>query len=334
MKTAIIKTNKYDLFKYLSTLESEDVFIIADENIKNHLPQWIIYSSKVFWLKNPEESKNLDRYQEALFFFLDQKINRHSVLYAIGGGGTSDFAGFVAATILRGIEWQVIPTTLLSMIDASIGGKVGLNTKHGKNLVGAFHQPEKVLVCTDFLTTLPQEEWVSGKGELLKYAFLSKEVNKLVHERKPLDDIILACGEYKNNLTSEDFKEKGNRIILNLGHTLGHAFESYLKIPHGSAVLMGMKYLFKLFDDSHHFMELCGLMEKLDLSPKDFHLKNFSDFKVDDFLKYLEFDKKRKNNDIQIIIVHHIGDCRVKNYNMTDFKNMVKDFFKGNHESP
>ena len=125
MKTAIIKTNKYDLFKYLSSLESEDVFIIADEKIKNHLPQWIIYSSKVFWLKNPEGSKNLDRYQEALFFFLDQKINRHSVLYAIGGGGTSDFAGFVAATILRGIKWQVIPTTLLSMIDASIGGKVG-----------------------------------------------------------------------------------------------------------------------------------------------------------------------------------------------------------------
>src|SRR5690606_25799735 len=140
MKSNLIYLKKLELFKELDNFKEGQFFAVADQKIKNHLPQWIQFSPHVFWLKDPEGQKNLEVYGEALEFFLKQGISRTSALYAFGGGASTDFAGFVAATILRGINWVSIPTSLLAMIDGSIGGKVALNMPQGKNLVGAFHQ--------------------------------------------------------------------------------------------------------------------------------------------------------------------------------------------------
>ena len=246
MKSNLIYLKKLELFKELDNFKDGQFFAIADQKIKNHLPQWVSFSPHIFWVKTPEEEKNLEMYGHALEFFLKQGISRNSTLYAFGGGATTDFAGFVASTILRGIKWVAVPTTLLAMVDGSIGGKVALNMPQGKNLVGAFHAPEKVLICGDFLTTLAEKEWMSGKGEVLKYGFLSAEINKMILDKVAIEEIAVACAKFKNEVVEKDFKEEGERIHLNLGHTLGHAFEFNLKIPHGQAVAMGLKYLFKV----------------------------------------------------------------------------------------
>src|SRR5690606_3090614 len=237
---------KLELFKLLEDREGSKFFAIADHKAKNHLPQWIQFSPYIFWLKNPEEEKTLDTYGRALNFFVSQGIQRDDVIYAFGGGATTDLAGFVAATVLRGVDWVAVPTTLLAMIDGSLGGKVAVNLEAGKNLAGSFHAPQSVLICSDFLSSLPDKEWWSGKGELLKYGFLSKDIYELIIKKAPIDEIIMESAKFKTRIVEQDVKVQGERIYVHFGHTLGHAFETTLKIPHGLAAAMGIKYLLRL----------------------------------------------------------------------------------------
>lgn len=314
---------KHELFKELDNFKDGQFFAVIDQKVKNHLPQWISFSTHVFWLKNPEEEKNLEYYARAVQFFVDQGISRTSTIYAIGGSATTDFAGFVSATLLRGISWVAIPTTLLAMIDGSIGGKVAVNLPQGKNLLGAFHSPNKIFICTEFLTTLPQIEWLSGKGEILKYGFLSKKIHELIVKKAPMEEIILSCGTFKNEVVERDFYEKGERIFLNLGHTLGHAFELNLKIPHGQAVAMGLKYIFKLMGDNKSLTLWSEMVKNLDLVPETFDLKEFKDFDVEKFLIYLENDKKKVQASIRLVLVHEVGDCYVKEVPLKEFKEKI-----------
>lgn len=323
MKSTLTYLKKLELFKELDNQKEGQFFAIADQKLKNHLPQWISFSPHVFWLKNPEEEKNLEVYGEAVQFLLKNGIHRNATLYAIGGGATTDFAGFVASTILRGIKWVSIPTTLLAMIDGSIGGKVALNMPQGKNLIGAFHQPEKVMICGDFLTSLPEKEWMSGKGEVLKYGFLSKDINALILKKAPIDDIAHACARYKNDIVDRDFQDRGDRILLNLGHTLGHAFESTLKIPHGMAVAMGLKYLFKITRNDEALAEFDKMVKALSLPAEKFDLYHYSNFDAKTFMSYLEQDKKKFDTSIRLVLVKGIGFCYVEEVPLKDFKAKV-----------
>jgi 3-dehydroquinate synthetase len=319
-----------ELFKELDTFKEGEFFAIIDQRVKNHVPQWMQFSTKIYWLSNPEEQKNIEDYQRALAFLLKQGIHRKSKLHAIGGGATTDFAGFVAATILRGIPWVAIPTTLLGMIDAAIGGKVGLNMPQGKNLLGSFHSPEHIYICTEFLNTLPEKEWLSGKGELLKYAFLSKDIYQLVMKKAPMEEIVRACAAFKSQVVENDFKEKGDRILLNLGHSLGHAFEHELKIPHGQAVGMGMKYLFTVMEQDQALSEWKKLCEKLELSPELFEIKNFPEFKLSQFLSFLEHDKKKVESKLRLVLVRDIGTCYTEEVPMKDIKSKLQGFHEFN----
>lgn len=320
MKSTLTYLKKLELFKELDNFKDGQFFAMADQKIKNHLPQWISFSPNIFWLKNPEEEKSLETFQAATEFFLKQGITRDCTLYAIGGAATTDLTGFVAATILRGINWVAIPTTLLAMIDGSIGGKVGVNTSLGKNLIGAFHLPEKVYICGDFLTSLPEREWISGKGEVLKYGFLSKEVHGLIKQKAAIEDIALACAKYKNKVVEKDFKEQGERIFLNLGHTLGHAFESSLKIPHGHAVAMGLKYLFKITENDEALSSWESSVKDLNLPAEKFDIGNFPKFDIKPFLSFLEQDKKKVKQKIRLVLVKNIGSCYVEEISMKEFK--------------
>ena len=320
MKSNLTYLKKLELFKELDNFKDGQFFAIVDVKAKNHLPQWIQFSPHVFWLKNPEEEKNLDVYGQALEFFLRQGISRSSTLYAFGGGATTDFAGYVAATILRGIKWIAVPTTLLAMIDGSIGGKVAVNMPQGKNLVGSFHMPERVYICGDFLTSLPEKEWMSGKGEVLKYGFLSEEIHKLIISKAPIEEIAMACANFKNIVVERDFKENGERIYLNLGHTLGHAFEYTLKIPHGHAVAMGLKYMFKIMGlpESHSQWEV--MVKALALPAEKFEIGYFSKFDINTFSDYLEQDKKKLDSRLRLVLVKNIGICYVEEVALKDFK--------------
>lgn len=320
MKSTLTYLKKLELFKELDNYKEGQFFAIADQKLKNHLPQWISFSPSVFWLKNPEDEKNLEVFGDAVDFLLKAGVSRTSTIYAIGGGATTDFAGFVAATILRGVKWVSIPTTLLGMIDGSIGGKVAINTPHGKNLVGAFHMPEKVFICGDFLTSLPDKEWMSGKGEILKYGFLSKDINTLILKKTPIEEIALACAKFKSEVVERDFQEQGERIHLNLGHTLGHAFESTLKIPHGQAVAMGLKYLFKVVPNEEALKDWELMVKALNLPSEKFDVSHFKNFEMKNFLSYLEQDKKKVETSIRLVLVKGVGSCYVEQVPLKDFK--------------
>lgn len=200
-----------------------------------------------------EESKSLRVYGAALDFLAAEKIDRSGVVLAIGGGVIGDLAGFVAASYLRGLEFIQIPTTLLAMVDSSVGGKTGINLKAGKNLVGAFHQPKAVYIATNLLGSLPPREFAAGMAEVIKYGLLGDRQLFEQLERAPLTvrsaelaSVIRTCCALKAKVVEADEREtakEGGRALLNLGHTFGHAIEQvtgYGEYLHGEAVAIGL----------------------------------------------------------------------------------------------
>lgn len=326
MNSKITYLKKLELFKELDNHKDGSFFAVADQKVKNHLPQWIQFSPFVFWLKSPEEEKNLDIVGQASEFFLKNGIQRSSTLYAFGGGATTDIAGFIAATILRGVKWCAVPTTLLAMIDASIGGKVGINMPQGKNLMGAFHMPEEVFICSDFLTTLTEKELVSGKGEVLKYGFLSPTIYDLIIKKAPIEVIAHACALYKTEIVGKDFKEEGDRILLNLGHTFGHAFEPLLKITHGHAVAMGLRYLFKVMKMNEPLATWDKMAKALSLPIEKYDIVNYPLFDLSSFMSYIEQDKKKIDTKMRLILVKEVGSCYVEEVLMKDFKRKIQTY--------
>lgn len=211
-----------------------------------------------------EQAKALDTVAALWDALGGARLTRSDAIVAIGGGATTDVAGFVAATWLRGIRVVHVPTTLLAMVDAAIGGKTGINTAAGKNLVGAFHPPAGVLVDLDVLTTLPDPQWVNGMAEVIKAGFIADPVILDLIENDPAGassvrgehtvELIERSIRVKADVVSTDLKETGPREFLNYGHTLGHAIEQveHYRVPHGHAVSIGMVFAAALGRHSGH----------------------------------------------------------------------------------
>lgn len=329
MKSNLIYIKKPELFKELEAKPGQ-FWAVIDSKVKSHLPDWIQKSDNVYWINHPETEKSMTSFENACSFFLDKGITRTSTLIAIGGGATTDLAGFVAATIQRGIEWVAVPTTLLAMVDASIGGKVGINMPQGKNLLGAFHLPQKVFLCQEFLETLPDEEVQSGKGEILKYGFLSSKIYDLILKKSSIDIISYECARYKEELVEKDFKEQGERVLLNLGHTLGHAFESTLKLPHGLAVAMGIKYLLIVFNEQQRLQEWEQMAQALGLPLKSLELATYPEFDFAVFKQYLRQDKKKSDGLIRLVLIDRVGLASKQMMNLNEFIQKIEnhDVFK------
>jgi 3-dehydroquinate synthase len=229
--------------------------------------------------------------------------DRETVLVALGGGATLDLVGFVASTFLRGVPLILIPTTLLAMVDASIGGKNGINTSQGKNLLGTFYVPKAILIDLGFLKTLPKEEWLHGLAEIFKIA--------LVRDPSLLEDpnrMIRRAIEAKMEIVKEDPFERGIRRILNFGHTVGHALEVVGKISHGKAVAIGsvaeaylsMRIGFLGDSDFRQIEKLCATLFNDSLV-----LPNPVD--PEQFLSALAFDKKKVNGLVRSVLIDRIG---------------------------
>ena len=337
MKTSVSRVNFEQILEGIGKLKADTILVIADLNV------WSSYSRKfdlenrfkdkriIIW-KAPdgEKAKNFADYEACLEFFISKGVHRKSHLIAIGGGATSDFAGFVASTLLRGIPWSVIPTSLLAQIDASIGGKVGINSSQGKNLVGNFHLPTNVWINPEFLKTLPERELKSGKGEILKYAFLSKEIYNLVNdEHIDILNAIQPCADYKITITEDDLEEAGKRKILNLGHSFGHAFETIYGLCHGEAVMWGLGVIFKLYGNQESIDKLSVLKKYFGLDecePPWLH----KTFPVEDIMIYLQRDKKTMTRDsIDLVVALRPGDVSIKT---TKFSQIQEDLEKANDE--
>jgi 3-dehydroquinate synthase len=244
-------------------------------------------------------------------------FHRNDAVIGLGGGATTDLAGFVGATWLRGVRTVLIPTTLLGMVDAAIGGKTGVNTQEGKNLVGVFHHPYKVFIDLDTLETLPRNELLAGMSELVKYGFISDpEILETVlnddHSTDPSSDVfaelVTKAVAIKERITTEDFKESGQREILNYGHTLGHAIEhaERYKWRHGAAISIGMTFA----------SELSMLSGKLSDSDVELHRNVFLklglpiSYRADrwpQLLEVMQRDKKARNGALRFVVLDRIG---------------------------
>jgi 3-dehydroquinate synthase len=325
MTSKILTYKQLELANALEKARDQRVFIVVDAKVKNMLPQWLQFAPDVFWLNQPEEQKNLDTFAEATSFFLKQGILRGHTILGIGGGATTDFAGFIAATVHRGVRWIAVPTTLMGMVDAAIGGKTALNTAAGKNLLGAFHEPAEVWLCSDFLKTLTSHDLLSGKGEILKYGLLDQAIYDTIMAPKiVMDGLIMQCARYKLDVVSRDLKDNGERAYLNLGHTLGHAFEHVLRIPHGLAVTMGIKYLFKAFDQKAGLVAFEELFKKLDLDDEKTDISNYKRLDRAAFWSALGHDKKRTAEGLNLVLLDKVGSPRLQSTLLTQIKSRVE----------
>lgn len=310
-----------------STLTCKDkVAIITDENIKDlHLP-WLLdrISAKevhVICIPQGETNKTLSSVESILNQLLELKFNRSSTLIAFGGGIVGDMTGFAAAIFQRGIEFIQIPTTLLAQVDASVGGKTGVNTKWGKNLIGAFHQPVAVYCESRFLKTLPHREVGAGIAEIIKMAvtfdeeFVGFLENNDIKKPENLRYAITKSVSIKAEVVAKDEKEAGVRAVLNYGHTFGHVIENqtdYTKFLHGEAVAIGMRMAndlalrLGLMSDEEN-KKIAKILAKYGL--------DFS-YPVDDpeaFYEAFFLDKKSRNSLITFILPKGIGGYQIRN---------------------
>ncbi len=326
MKTKIRRSSLKEICQAISKFETDTVLLVVDQKVQKLYGKKIKIKGKrvLTWVApQGEKAKTFNQYGKCLEYFLSQGIHRKAHLLAIGGGGTSDLAGFVASTLLRGISWSVIPTTLLAMVDASIGGKTGINSQSCKNQIGTFHFPENIWLDFQFLKTLSEEELVSGKGEILKYSFLSKEIGNFVDKKGFQLDLIEACAELKLKLVKEDpFETKGKRIVLNLGHSLGHAFENLWKLPHGIAVACGIGEILRLFDrdDQVEIWHKRMLALGFDISMERLTLKD-----VKKLLALMQNDKKKGAGDFLTLIVPSSKNILIKDVSFKDLEENFKD---------
>lgn len=269
-----------------------------------------------------ESSKSLDWLERLYTRLIWSGFDRDSTIVALGGGVVGDLAGFAAATYVRGIRWIQVPTTLLAQVDAAIGGKTGINHRLGKNLIGAFHQPQFVLMDPELLTTLPMRERFSGLAEVIKYGLIQDErlftqledrlkENDNLEDLEHLTTLIERSVEIKSEIVSYDERERGNRALLNFGHTLGHALEGvtkYQRFLHGEAIVWGM------------LAESYISCEKQWLAPQDFErivalLGRFPrpalppDLAMESFFQYIHRDKKARQKQIRVVLLRGLGQA-------------------------
>lgn len=273
----------------------------------------------VITLKDGEEYKNQESIDEILESLFENRFNRKSMLIAFGGGVIGDMTGFASSIYQRGIDFIQIPTTLLSQVDASVGGKTGMNNKYGKNLVGAFHQPKAVYIDPYFLTTLPTREFGAGVAEIVKMAVtFNKEFfefleNADLNNPEILQECIKQAVQTKANVVSQDEKEHGVRAALNYGHTFGHVIENetkYKKFLHGEAVAIGMvmanETAVKMnLMTEQEALRVKRLLQKYDL-PISYKVENARSFYETFFL-----DKKSSDSSITFILPIGIGDVTI-----------------------
>ncbi|MBN2259635.1 MAG: 3-dehydroquinate synthase [Clostridiales bacterium] len=309
MNNINIKTNSntYDVIFYDNFLEmiNEKSLIITDENIFN-LYREILNGRKVYILEAGESSKTMESIITILGYFAKNNLSKSDQIIALGGGVVGDIVGFAASIYMRGISYIQIPTTLLSMIDSSVGGKTAVNFLGEKNLIGSIYPPSMVIINSNFLSTLPKEEYDNGLGEMIKYALLDKELYQLMSsdDNLNIDELIYHCINIKKEHVEKDEFDNGIRMNLNLGHTYGHIIESKYGIKHGIAVLYGIKIVIEKYSSDFVLNKFNRITEKMGIQLKE----NFDNEELE---KMISRDKKVRSGFLNIIIPKEVGDISV-----------------------
>ena len=311
------------------------IVILSDDQIFPLYGQKLLttlsaYECSSIVLPHGEATKNFHTLPDVYAALLEHKISRSDLLIALGGGVIGDLAGFVAATYLRGIPFVQIPTTLLAQVDSSVGGKVAVDLAQGKNLIGAFHQPKLVLIDPDVLQTLPQRFINDGMGEVIKYGCI-KDVTlfQILQERASFEHlhdllalIIFRCVDIKRQIVEHDPFDTGERMLLNFGHTLGHAIEQYHQYQresHGEAVAIGMYQITRLAEQQG--LTKSGTAEIIKSVLNSYGLPTTSHTSCAQLTAALSLDKKNLGGKLNLILLKEIGDSFIYPSSTDFFKN-------------
>ncbi|MDE6671281.1 MAG: 3-dehydroquinate synthase [Ruminococcus sp.] len=314
--------------------KSRKVAVITDDIVGSLYGETVIDSLRengfectVFTFPNGEQSKNLTVLGQIFDFLCESGITRSDIIIALGGGVVGDIAGFASASYLRGVDFVQIPTTLLAQVDSSVGGKTAIDISGGKNLVGAFRQPALVICDSDTLKTLTPENLSCGMAEVIKYGmirdcnlFEKLESHTLEDVHEIMDDIVYTCIDIKRDVVEGDEFDRGERMILNFGHTLGHAIEgwhNYTDYTHGMGVAVGMCLITDKFAPE--------LSERLKKCLVSYNLPTDTEAPMSELLPYCSKDKKRSYGNINYIVCQTVGVAEIRKSTVSEFERIMEE---------
>src|SRR5690625_4113738 len=335
------KNIRYQLKEYL-TKDYSSIMIVTDENVANLYLNDVkenFTNDQVFQvvIPNGEQSKDIDNFYKLQTEAIQYGLDRRSLIIALGGGVVGDLAGFVASTFLRGVDYIQIPTTILAH-DSSVGGKVAINHKLGKNLIGSFYPPQAVIYDVETLTSLSRHEVRSGYAELVKEALISDHefLNNLLQidithiSDEQLTEHLLQGIKVKAAIVEADEKESGVRLYLNLGHTLGHAIEAelgYGKLTHGEAIAIGLLFAIRVSEQRYANRRLPydQLYQWLNLNEYPLSLQHL---KAENLISRMKSDKKVFNKKVQMVLLTDVGEPRAEEIEDNDLLTYLENFME------
>jgi len=318
MEIIYTKNIKEILNNYIKDENYSEVFILVDENTENYCLALLDLEIKyqIIKISGGENNKNIKTINNIWQKLLLNNASRNSLLINLGGGIISDIGGFAASTYKRGIDFINIPTTVLALVDATIGGKTGINFLNKKNMIGLFSEPKKIFIDIIFLNTLLEREFLNGMAEAIKHGLLFDmkyfdKIIKAISKRENISDIIKTSINFKKSIVEKDFKENGLRKILNLGHTIGHGLESYfiennIDLKHGEAVIMGLISMFYLSNKKFNFD--IALQNRIITELKKVYTLNiYKKFENQKIIEHIINDKKNRDNKILMVLLKDIN---------------------------
>lgn len=320
-------------FEIIETIvQKHHTIFITDENVyAAHRDKFSGY--EVIVIKPGEQYKNQETVNEIILQLIDLKADRQTFIVGIGGGVVTDITGFVASVYMRGVRFGFVPTSILAMVDASVGGKNGIDVGVYKNLVGIINHPEFLLYDYTFLETLPGNEWINGFAEIIKHACIKDknmfdflEEDTLIKFQSSVEmtgKLIKRNVEIKYNVVVNDEYETGERKLLNFGHTIGHAIENISKLSHGNAISIGMVAACRISEKINRFdfsesKKVIELLQKYEL-PVSF------DFDKQKAWEVLQHDKKKAGDYMNFVVLDHIGKASVQSIQMENLHEIFKD---------
>lgn len=306
--------------------------VITDSNVEPLYAEKLLSSlsdggiaAEVIRIPAGEKSKSFECLSGIYNRFFDMALTRGDIIIALGGGVVGDLTGFAASTFLRGVPFVQIPTTLLAQVDSSVGGKVAVNHDRGKNMIGAFYQPQFVISDVECLKTLDKREFASGMGEVIKHGAIADTefFTKLENRQLDMTEMVAHNCDIKRKVVAQDEQDTGVRMTLNFGHTFGHALEKYYdftKYTHGEAVAIGMVLACEMGErlgvtKQGTSQRLIKLLEAYDLPTRD-------EVKQGALVKNILLDKKRSSDTITFVLLEEIGRCKLHKINVCDWEEM------------
>jgi 3-dehydroquinate synthase len=309
----------------------ENTIFITDENIFSGYAGFF-ENRKVILIPPGEDSKSFKTIETIIGKLIALQVNKDCLLVGMGGGVVTDITGFAAAIYMRGVHFAFIPTSLLAMVDAAIGGKNGISFGSYKNIIGTIQQPDWIFFDQTLLNTLPPEEWIHGFAEIIKYAVVLDRNLYLMLEQYSLEEfkenpgltakILHTCTQIKAHLVEQDVLDKGNRRLLNFGHTAGHAIEKLENIPHGFAVAKGMVIALQFSEEILSFQS--SEKERVLELIRKYHLPTAIQCSKHDILSIIQMDKKREKDSVNFILVKSIGEGFILPLPMQQLKDLFE----------